>query len=161
MVTELFGKCGKIGYKIMHRYINSRGINLIKHFEGFRKKPYICAGGHLTIGFGHKILAHENFSKISYSEGEFLLRKDLQIVEKAVLRNIRSQINDNQFAALVSFTFNLGAGALQRSTIRQKINYGQHQEASIEFLRWVYAKGKISNGLVKRRQAEYDLYETS
>lgn len=67
-------------------------------------------------------------------------------------------LSDDQFAALVSFTFNMGGSALQRSTMRQKINYGQHKDAGLEFLRWVYAGGKILPGLVKRRKAEHNLF---
>lgn len=142
----------------MHRHTNLNGINLIKFFEGFRAKPYICSGGYKTIGFGHKILKHEKFNHISYSEAESLLSKDLLAAEKSVLRNITSALSNDQFAALVSFTFNMGGGALQRSTIRQKINYGQYKDAGREFLRWVYSGGKILPGLVKRRKAEYDLF---
>ena len=120
----------------------------IKFFEGFRTKPYICSGGYNTIGFGHKILAHEKFDYISRSKAESLLRSDLLCAEKSVLRNITSVLSDDQFAALVSFTFNMGGSALQRSTMRQKINYGQHKDAGLEFLRWVYAGGKILPGLV-------------
>jgi len=142
----------------MHRYTNLNGINLIKFFEGFSPKPYICSGGHLTIGFGHKILKHEKFDYITNSEAETLLRNDLIIAEKSVLRNITSILSDDQFAALVSFTFNMGGGALQRSTMRQKINYGQYQDAGLELLRWIYANGKILPGLIQRRKAEYKLF---
>ena len=75
-----------------------------------------------------------------------------------MLRNITSILSDDQFAALVSFTFNMGGGALQRSTIRQKINYGQYQDAGLELLRWIYARGKILPGLVERRKAEHKLF---
>lgn len=142
----------------MHRYTNLNGINLIKFFEGFRPEPYICPGGYLTIGFGHKILKHEKFDYISNSEAESLLRSDLLAAEKSVLRNITAVLNDNQFAALVSFTFNMGSGALQRSTVRQKINYGQYQDAGLELLRWVYSRGKILPGLIQRRKAEHKLF---
>ena len=158
MVTELLEKSGKINYKTMHRHTNQNGIRLIKFFEGFRSKPYICSGGHNTIGFGHKILAHEKFDYISRSEAESILRNDLLCAEKSVLRNITYVLSDDQFAALVSFTFNMGGSALQRSTIRQKINYGQYKDAGLEFLRWVYAGGKILPGLVKRRKAEHNLF---
>ena len=151
-------KSGKISNNKMHRYTNLNGINLIKFFEGFRPKPYVCSGGHLTIGFGHKVLEHEKFDNISNSEAESLLRSDLIVAEKSVLRNITSTLSDDQFAALVSFTFNMGGGALQRSTIRQKINYSQYQDAGLELLRWIYARGKILPGLIERRKAEHKLF---
>ena len=158
MGIELLEEFGKINHKIMHRHTNSHGVELIKFFEGFRQKPYICSGGHSTIGFGHKILKNEQFSYISYEEAESLLYQDLFSAEKSVLRNINSTLSDDQFAALVSFTFNIGGGALQRSTIRQKINYGEYREAGLEFLRWVYSGGKLVPGLITRRKAEYGLF---
>jgi lysozyme len=144
--------------KPIHRHSNSKGIELIKFFEGFKVKPYICSGGFPTIGFGHKILSNESFKQISQATAENLLKQDLYIAEKSVLRHISTTLNNNQFAALVSFTFNLGGAALQRSTLRQKINYDLHEESSNEFLRWIYVGGKILPGLVKRRKAEQHLF---
>jgi lysozyme len=144
--------------KYIHRYTNSNGIELIKFFEGFRDSPYICAAGYPTIGFGHKILSHENFKQVSLNDAENLLKQDLYIAERSVLRHISTILNNNQFAALVSFTFNLGGAALQRSTLRQKINYDLNEDSSNEFLRWIYAGGKILPGLVKRRKAEQNLF---
>ena len=144
--------------KTLHRYTNRNGVELIKKFEGFEATRYICSGGYPTIGFGHKILDNENYSQISYSAAEKILKKDMFIAEKSVLKHISIPLNDNQFAALVSFAFNLGGAALQRSTLRQKINYEIYEDAEPEFLRWVYAGGKISLGLIKRRQAEYNLF---
>lgn len=141
-----------------HRAINKEGLELIQTFEGFSETPYVCPAGYKTIGFGHKTLENEHFECISYSEAELLLKKDLFFAERSVIRNINNILNDNQFSALVSFTYNLGGGALQRSTIRQKINYGLYQEASDDLLKWIYAKGKILPGLVKRRTAEYRLF---
>ncbi len=92
---------------------------------------------------------------------EEILAKDLFKAEKSVIRLINSPLNENQFAALVSFTFNIGGAALQRSTLRQKINYGNHQECSYEFLRWVYAGGKKIPGLILRRHAESKLFLNS
>jgi len=144
--------------KTLHRYTNRKGIELIKFFEGFKDTTYICSGGHPTIGFGHKILANEIYKQISYSDALNLLKKDMFIAEKSVLKQISTPLSDNQFDALVSFTFNLGGAALQRSTLRQKINYAVYEDAGPEFLRWVYAEGKISPGLINRRKAEYDLF---
>lgn len=142
----------------MHRFTNIKGIELIKHFEGFKAEPYVCAGGHLTIGYGHKIQDGEEFSTISLTEAENILAKDLICSERAVIQYINTLLHDNQFAALVSFTFNMGGAALQRSTLRQKVNYGLNKEASREFLRWVYAGGKRLQGLTLRRVAERNLF---
>ncbi len=142
----------------MHRFTNIKGIELIKHFEGFKAESYICAGGHLTIGYGHKIQDGEKFGTISLIEAEDTLAKDLLCAERAVIKYIDTLLHDNQFAALVSFTFNIGGAALQRSTLRQKVNYGLNKEAGREFLRWVYAGGKRLQGLALRRIAERNLF---
>jgi len=102
----------------MHRFTHAKGIELIKHFEGFSDKPYICAGGHLTIGYGHKIQEKEKFNIISIDEAQDILIKDLICSERQVLKYIDKLLTDNQFAALVSFTFNMGGAALQRSVLR-------------------------------------------
>jgi GH24 family phage-related lysozyme (muramidase) len=141
-----------------HRFVNVRGLELIKHFEGFSAKPYVCPGGYLTIGYGHKIKANEIFTSISKNIGENILSKDLAWAEQAVINYIRVSLNDNQFASLVSFTFNLGAAALQRSTLRQKLNYGYYYDSACEFLNWIYVRGKKNLGLNRRRLAEMNLF---
>lgn len=155
MVKELSEIFGKIN---MHRFTNAKGIELIKYFEGFKSKPYICAGGHLTIGYGHKILSGEKFCTISLNHAEDILAKDLIRAERLVIKYVNIMLHDNQFAALVSFTFNMGGAALQRSSLRQKVNYGLNKEAGREFLRWVYAGGKRLPGLALRRVAEKNLF---
>lgn len=142
----------------MHRFTNQLGVELIKQFEGFRSKPYICAGGHLTIGYGHKLTSDEQYNYLDQEAAEEMLKQDLLQAERAVLKNICVRISDNQFAALVSFTFNLGAAVLQRSTLRQKINSEYYDEAAFEFNRWIYTNGKILSGLIKRRKAESELF---
>ena len=140
------------------RHITEEGLALIKHFEGFSYTPYICPAGWRTIGYGHVIKTGENFTSITKEEGEELLKKDILIAEISVLKNIEVPLEDYQFDALTSFTFNLGGGALQRSTLRMKVNRNEHTEAAIEFLKWVWAKGKRLRGLLIRRQAEAQLY---
>lgn len=75
-----------------------------------------------------------------------------------MLRNIKVELKQNQFDALVSFTFNVGPAALQRSTLRQKVNRNEHEEGKEEFLRWIYAGGKVIPGLVKRRRVEAEMF---
>ena len=87
-----------------------------------------------------------------------LLRRDVEIAERAVLRLIRVPIDDGRFDALGSFTFNLGAGALQRSTLRRKVNREEHDAVPDEFRRWVWAGGRKLKGLIRRREAEAELY---
>jgi len=139
--------------------ISNDGTELIEHFEGFRAFPYLDAAGHLTVGVGHLVHKGEEFSAgISEAQARELLRLDLADAESAVNRLIYIDLEQHQFDALVSFTFNLGGGALQRSTLRRCVNRGNHQEAADQFLRWVYAGGRKLRGLELRRMAERLMY---
>lgn len=151
----------KIEIKLMiniHRFTSNKGIELIKKFEGFSDTPYLCAAAYNTIGYGHKLSAEAQYNTISLIQAERLLKADLLKAEKAVMHYIRIELSDTQFDALVSFTFNCGAGALQRSTLRQKINYRLYDEASKEFLKWVYVGAKKIDALVRRRTLESRLF---
>ena len=144
------------------RHITQNGIDLIKRFEGFSAIVYMCPAGYPTIGYGHVVKSHEDFSNgITEGQAEELLRQDAQIAERAVLRLINVPLTDGQFDALVSFTYNLGGGALQRSTLRRKINREEHAEVPEQFMRWVWAGGRKLKGLVRRRVAESELYQYS
>lgn len=130
---------------------------MIKRFEGFSPTSYLCPAGYPTIGYGHVVLAYEKdrfAAGITPAEATEFLRKDVGIAERAVLRLISVPLTDGQFDALVSFTFNLGAGALQRSTMRRKLNRGEHDSVSAELMKWVWAGGQKLIGLVRRRKAE-------
>ncbi len=143
----------------MIRHISENGLSLIKQFEGFSSTVYRCAAGYPTIGYGHVLKADDHFDDgIDEQQAEILLRHDVQIAERAVLRLINVPLTDGQFSALVSFVFNLGGGALQRSTLRRKVNRQEHIEVPAEFVRWVYAGGRKLPGLVKRRRCEARLY---
>ena len=143
------------------RHVTEEGLNLIKRFEGFSPTIYICPAGYPTIGYGHVVLTDEReefAAGITQAEATELLRKDVRLAERAVLRLISAPLTDGQFDALVSFTFNLGAGALQRSTLRLKVNRGEHESVPAELMKWVWAAGKRLPGLVRRRQAEGAAY---
>lgn len=145
-------------------HITQAGIDLIKQFEGFWPTVYICPAGYPTIGYGHVVKPHERerFAKgITAEQAEALLRQDVESAERAVLRLITVPLTDGQFDALVSFTFNLGAGALQRSTLRRRVNRGDHAAVPAEFGKWVWAGGRKLQGLVRRREVEATLYATS
>jgi lysozyme len=142
----------------MMMHISQDGIELIKKFEGFRPSPYFCCAGHLTIGYGHKLKPNEQYEQISEQDAHDLLLKDLEIAAYAVKRNITYRLDQNQFSALVSFTYNVGGSALQRSTLRQKINYGELDNVEREMLKWIYVGPKKSMGLVLRRKAEIGLF---
>lgn len=138
--------------------ISAEGLAFICRFEGFSPVPYICPAGLHTIGYGHVITRHEMFTIVSELEARFLLQKDVQIAACAVTKLIAASLNQMQFDALTSFTFNLGSGALQRSRLRAVINRGEYDDAPTEFRRWVFASGRKLPGLVARRSAEAELF---
>ena len=145
------------------RHITENGLKLIEQFEGFSSKIYLDSASLPTIGYGHLITPAEKHlfkNGITEAESMSLLKQDVAIAENAVARLVNTHLNNYQFDALVSFTFNLGSGALQRSTLRAKINREEHAEVPAEFLRWVYANGKKVAGLIKRRKIEANLYES-
>jgi len=132
-------------------------LTLIKAFEGLRLKPYICPAGYLTVGYGHVIspLEKDKYQEISPNEAELLLLKDAERADRAVSRLIWIPLTENERAALISFTFNLGSGALQCSTLRQMLNRDEdREEVGGQFLRWVFAGGRKLPGLVRRRHNE-------
>lgn len=140
------------------RHITQEGLDLIKSFEGFSPTVYLCSAGVPTIGYGHAIKRGESFASITEEEAENILAKDVGVAEKGVLRLISVPLSDGQFNALVSFSFNLGAGALQRSSLRLKLNRGEYVDVSDEFRKWVWAGGKKLNGLIRRREAERRMF---
>ncbi len=145
------------------RSITQEGLDLICRFEGFSAKSYICPAGYPTIGYGHVVKDNEKAGfagGITKDEAMKLLRQDVNIAEQGVLRFISVVLSNNQFSALVSFTYNLGTGALQRSTLRQKVNREEHSEVPAEFEKWVLGGGKRLPGLIKRRHAEAVMYAT-
>lgn len=141
------------------RHISAVGLDLIKRFEGYSATPYLCPANKWTIGYGHVILPGEEFGYLSPADAEVWLRRDVAKAESAVRRLITVSLHQLQFDALVSFTYNLGGGALQRSTLRRKVNRGEHEDVPAELLKWTRAGAKRLGGLVKRRQAEAALYQ--
>lgn len=138
---------------------DAAGLAIIQHFEGFAAMPYRCPAGYWTVGFGHLIQPGEDFSHgISRAQAERLLLADVAVAERAVWRLITVPLNSNQFSALVSWTFNLGGGALQRSTLRRRLNRGDYDGTPAQMLRWNKAGGRVLAGLTRRRQAEAALF---
>ncbi len=132
------------------------GLALIKRFEGFSAVPYLCPSRIWTIGYGHVLLPAERemLMEIDETMAERLLIGDIRFAERAVQHYIRVPISQNQFDALVSFTFNVGAGALQRSTLRRVINRGEVDEIAPQWMRWVWGGGRKLTGLARRRASE-------
>ena len=138
---------------------SERGLELIRRFEGFSSKVYICPAGYPTIVYGHVVLDASRFSGgISEEEGQRLLVADVVLVENSMLRLLPVALSQQQWDALASFTYNLGAGRLQMSSLRRRVLEGAHTEVPRELMRWVYAKGRKLPGLVVRRAAEAQLY---
>ena len=142
----------------MTRQISPHGLDKLKQWEGLKTKAYKDAGGVWTIGYGHTAAAGTPAPRqgmvITASEAESILLKDLTQYEAAVENNVNVKLNDNQFAALVSFAFNVGINAFKNSTLLKKLNSGNFDAVPVELRKWVKAGGKKVQGLVNRRQAE-------
>ena len=144
--------------------ISQKGIDLIKKYEGFSAKPYLCPAQIPTIGYGatyyedgKKVTLQD--SLITEDRGVELLKHLLVTFEKSVDSFCRDDINQNQFDALVSFAYNLGTGSLKSSTLLKKVNANPADPTiKDEFMKWVNAGGKKLPGLVKRRTDEAALY---
>lgn len=163
------------------REINDAGLELIKSFEGIPDgdpetvniDPYLDPVGIWTIGWGHAIWVNGGFLRgrenrgaakalypggITVAQAEQLLRGDLLDVCRDVESLVEVPLTDNQFAALISFTFNLGTGNLSRSTLLRRLNEGDYEGAAVEFHKWNKAGGRVLQGLVRRRAAESELF---
>jgi len=134
-------------------------IDLIKHFEGFSSNIYCCPAGIKTIGYGHAIKKNEKFNKaISIDEAVKLLIFDIKYILKRLNHYIYVKLNNNQLNAIISFCYNLGLGAFQRSTLRMKVNEEEFTDASDEFEKWCYIGAIKSRGLLRRRLAEKKIF---
>jgi len=149
--------------------ISDAGLEFITGHEGLRLELYNDPAGHATIGVGH--LVHLGPIDGRASEAPFadgiteaqamdLLREDVSTAEDAVRRLVDVPLNQNQFDALVSFTFNLGEGNLASSTLLRRLNEGDYAAVPGELNRWVNADGQQLPGLVRRRAEEGELFTT-
>lgn len=144
--------------------VNQEALDLIKHFEGLVKKWYRDPVGVWTIGYGHTDSAghprHRDDPGLTLTDrdAEIILQRDLGQYEAAVQGAVKVPLNENQYGALVSFTYNLGPGNLRSSTLLRKLNAGDYAGAAAEFPRWNKAGGKVLQGLVRRRAAEQALF---
>jgi lysozyme len=149
--------------------LSNNGADLVKAFEscerkqgGGKFKAYVDPVGVLTIGWGH---TNDNGRKFTPSdiwtqkECDDEFSEDMKIFEKAVKRNVTHALNQNQFDALVSFTYNVGEGNLKSSTLLKKINAGDFDAAALEFHKWNKGGGKVLAGLVRRRASEALLFQ--
>ena len=136
---------------------SQKGIDLIKSFESLELKAYKCPAGVLTIGYGHTGSDVKPNSVINIFQAEELLKKDLAIAESTV--NRIPGLNQNQFDALVSFVYNLGSGNFDKSTLKRLVIANPRDPKIREaFGMWIKAGGKPLAGLIRRREAEANLY---
>ena len=155
--------------------VSKAAIDMIKHHEGVRTKPYRCPALLWTVGVGHVIdpthatVKYEERRNLPIPEGwdrvltmdevDRILSQDLGRFERGVVRLCPAAVGrQGVFDALVSFAFNVGLGNLQRSSLRMKTNRGEFDKAAEEFMKWTKAGGRVLPGLVKRRQDEQRLY---
>lgn len=148
------------------RQINQKGLDLIKYFEGLRLKPYLDVGGIPTIGYG--TIRYEDNTKVTMKDkditkerAEELLKHHVQEFQAGVEKLLKVPVNDNQFAALVSFAYNLGLTNLKQSTLLRYVNEKRFTDAAGQFGKWINVNGKPIGGLINRRNKEKELFETS
>lgn len=144
------------------RKISSEGLALIKQWEGLRLEAYKDTIGVWTIGYGHTSTAGKPFVHkgmiITEKQAEEILSRDLRQFENAVAKNVTVSLTDEQFAALVSFCYNVGIVAFCKSTLLKKLNNNEYEAVPAELQKWTKAGGKRLHGLVHRRAAEAGLW---
>ncbi|ATP12820.1 lysozyme [Bartonella henselae] len=144
------------------RKISKEGLLLIKQWEGLHLHAYQDAVGVWTIGYGHTTQVGEpsvqEGMQITVAEAETLLQKDLAKFEKTVEEMVEQPLNDEQFATLVSFCYNVGIETFCNSTLLKKLNKGKYEAVPAELQKWTRAGGKCLQGLVNRRAAEAGLW---
>jgi lysozyme len=152
--------------------MSPHGLELLEQWEGFKLTVYKDSAGLPTIGVGHLLTKSElssgkitiNGVPVSYANGlteqqvTDLLGQDVRPAASAVNSNVKVDLNQNQFDALVSFTFNVGVGAFTGSTLLKVLNQGQYDQVPTQLLRWTRAGGQVVQGLVNRRNNEIKLW---
>lgn len=141
-------------------YTTSRpGVDLIKRFEGCHLRAYLCPAGVWTIGYGHTGPDVREGKQITLEEADRLLQADLRHFERRVQQLVTAPLTQGQFDALVSFAYNVGLGALERSTLLKKLNAEDYRAAAAQFSLWTKAAGRDLPGLVRRRREEKAMFE--
>ena len=143
--------------------VPDKAYDLARSFEGLRLEPYHDVAGYPTVGYG-RLLSRKrwqnlhDFTPITQEEAEALLASDLKKAAASVLRLCTASLTEGRFSALIDFTFNLGSGNLQVSTLRKLVNREDFDGAREELSKWVYAGGIKLPGLVRRRRAEQEIF---
>ena len=137
--------------------VSQKCVDLIKHFEGFEDTAYLCPANVWTIGYGRTRNVKEG-DKVTEVQAERDLLEELEEFKHQVLDSVKVELKQNELDALTSWTYNLGVGNLNSSTLLKKLNIGNKEEVPAEMLRWNKAGGKVLAGLTKRREAEAELW---
>lgn len=136
---------------------SQNGMHLTESFESCRLMAYLDSVGVPTIGWGHTNSVHMGMT-CSQEQADQWLQEDIQSSVNAVNSMVKVQLTQQEFDALVDFTFNLGAGNLQHSTLLRLLNAGDYSSAAAEFDKWDRAGGKVMAGLLRRRESEEDMF---
>jgi len=137
--------------------IGTKGLDLIRFFEGLELNAYQCAAGVWTIGYGHTKDVQQGMT-ISEARANEMLAEELNEYESYINGLVTVELNQDQFDAMVSWVYNLGVGNLKASTLLKVLNAGDYDGVPAQMMRWNKAGGKVLEGLTKRRQAEADLF---
>ena len=147
-------------YKSLGSPTRLDNLDHIKEWEGLRLEAYLPTPNDVwTIGWGHTGTATKGMV-ITREQAERLLRQDVRWVEDTINNHVKVPLNQNQYDALGSFIFNVGATAFKRSTLLRKLNKGDYQGAADQFPRWNKQKGRVLRGLTRRRHDERKLFLT-
>lgn len=144
---------------------DSAGITLITSFEGFSSTPYTDQNGIPTIGYGSTY--YQDGTKVTMDDSSISQDQAVQILQSYVTKfeNIINQhviveLNQNQFDALVDFTYNIGPGNFVSSTLLHLLNQSEYDQVPAQFMRWNKTGGQVNPGLTRRRQAEINLWNS-
>ena len=137
---------------------SQEGISLIKSFEGCELTAYRCSADVPTIGYGHTAGVSDG-DTCTQAEAETMLAEDLVEFEDYVKNYVESELQQNEFDALVAWTYNLGPANLKESTMLKELNSGNFEEVPRQMKRWNRAGGEVLDGLIRRREAESRLFK--
>ena len=137
--------------------VSQECVNLVKFFEGFEGKAYLCPANVWTIGYGRTRNVREG-DRITEVQAERDLLEELEEFAEQVLNSVKVELTQNELDALTSWTYNLGVGNLNSSTLLKKLNAGDKNSVPSEMIRWNKAAGKVLAGLTRRREAEAKLW---
>ncbi len=138
---------------------SKKGLDLIKHFEGFRSQAYVCPAGVLTIGYG-TTSGVKRGQVVTEAQATQMLINDVSKFEKTVNTLVTVPLTQDQFDGLVAFVYNVGPGNFKTSTLLRHLNLKMYSDVPAQMLRWNKANGQVLNGLTRRRASEGTLFET-